>query len=168
MADPSARRSTAVVRRLAAIALLLLLTACTSLPGVPVSNERASATPTWPANDVCAAIAVEEIEEITGAEATDTVAGDGECDWTIGSGDLINLRYESFGPGLEAERQSCDDEEDVRGVGDETIWCRGANVLYVREGEAGFAVQLVFIADAAEGEPRDIAVEIARLATERL
>ena len=119
-----------------------------------------------PNADLCEVVTEEQIEEASEAEVTETESGeDGSCDWTIGEGSLINLRYEgSFDTSLSIARQICDDEEDVSGIGDEALWCPGVSVLYFNKGDRSLAVQLVYVLEEPARDERDIATDIAEIA----
>lgn len=120
--------------------------------------------------DLCEVVTEEQIEEASEAEVTETESGeDGSCDWTIGEGSLINLRYEgSYDTSLSVARQICDEEEDVSGVGDEALWCPGVSVLYFNKSGQSFAVQLVYVLEEPAREERDIATDIAEIAASGL
>ena len=119
--------------------------------------------------DLCELVTEEQVAEISGGEVTKSASGEGECDWTIGDTDVINLRYEgSYDPGLDVAEQICDDEEAVSGVGEEAVWCPGISVLYFNTGGRSLAVQLVYILEEPDRPEKDIAVEIAQAALEGL
>lgn len=99
--------------------------------------------------------------DLSGGEVTTTDFSDGDCSYTIGEGDLVNVRYESsFDPNLETARLICDDGEDVSGIGDKAIWCPSINVLYFNKGDRSMAVQLVFMMSEPDRELKDIASDI--------
>ena len=178
----------AYLSRLAAVPILtavLLLAACGGAPAAPggggggggggaTSGGGGGAGGDDGGNvdtsvDLCEIVTGDEIEEISGSEVTNTESSDGQCDYTVGESDLINLRYQgSFDSGLEIARQVCDGPEDVSGVGDEAIWCPEVSALYFNDGGRSLAVQLVYILEEPSGDEREIATEIAELAASRL
>ena len=116
--------------------------------------------------ELCTLVSEDQIAEITGNEVTDAASGEsGDCTWTIGDTDAINLRYESsYDAGLAIAEQVCDEDEPVTGVGDEALWCPGISVLYFNTGNRSLAVQLIYILEEPGRPEMDIAVEIAQAA----
>lgn len=174
------------------VALLLVALVATACTGAPAGNAGNVATPqatedvspdeTQDGDDqggddsggdasdqaLCDLISEQEIADASGSEVTEIEAGGG-CNWTVGEGNLINLRYEgSHDPGFEIARQICDEFEDVSGVGDEALWCSDLNVLYFNTGGTSLAVQLVYVLDEPARPPLDIATDVAELAADRL
>jgi len=116
-----------------------------------------------PTSDLCSILSADDVAEIAGAEVTDTADNGTDCDYTIGEGDLVNVRYESgFDSNLETARLICDDAEEVSGIGDEALWCPNIDVLYFNKNNQSLAVQLVMILSDPTREPKEIAQDIAR------
>lgn len=116
-----------------------------------------------PTSDLCSILSSDDIAEIAGAEVTDTTENRTDCDYTLGDGDLVNVRYESgFDPDLETARLICEDAEEVSGIGDEALWCPNVDVLYFNKDNQSLAVQLVMILSDPTLEPKEIAQDIAR------
>jgi hypothetical protein len=119
--------------------------------------------------ELCSILADADVEEITGADVTEGDMSEGDCNYTLNEGELLNVRYESsFDPGLETARMICDNAEEISGIGDEAIWCPDVNVLYFNKGGQSLAVQLVYILTDPSRPERDIASDVARRIAEGL
>lgn len=111
---------------------------------------------------LCSILTEEEVASIAGVDVTATDFEEGDCDYTIGDADNINLRFESsFDPNLEVARLICDGFEDVSGVGDQAIWCPNLNVLFFNKGDKSLAVQLIYMLAEPSRELKDIATDLA-------
>ena len=111
--------------------------------------------------ELCALLTEEEVAAIAGADVTASEFVDGDCDYTIGDADSINVRYESsFDPNLETARLICEGSEDVSGVGDQALWCPNFNVLFFNKGDKSLAVQMLYMLSEPARELKDIATDI--------
>jgi hypothetical protein len=154
----------------ALLVIALVLAGCasqqTAVDATPVPAEDGDGggdAAAGPTSDLCSILSSDDVAEIAGGEVTDTTDNGTDCDYTIGEGDLVNVRYESgFDPNLETARLICDDAEEVSGIGDEALWCPNIDVLYFNKDNQSLAVQLVMILSDPAREPKEIAQDIAR------
>ena len=113
--------------------------------------------------DLCSTLTEDEVADIAGVEVTETEFVSDDCNFTVNETGLINVRYESaFDQDLQTANIICDNGEDVSGVGDRALWCPDINVLYFNKGDRSLAVQLVFMVEAPDRSPKDIATELGR------
>jgi len=147
----------------------IAIAGCSAQPGAPGADDNSGGGDAGGdtggggggGGELCSTVREDEVADLSGGEVSTTELSDGDCSYTIGEGDLVNVRYESsFDPNLETARMICDDGEDVSGIGDQAIWCPSINVLYFNKGDRSVAVQLVFMMSEPDRELKDIASDI--------
>ena len=152
---------------LAALTAALAITGCSSAQpdggGTADGGDTDGGGNGGGGGDLCSTLTEDEVADIAGVEVTETEFVSDDCNFTVDETGLINVRYESsFDQYLQTANIICDNGEDVSGVGDRALWCPDINVLYFNKGDRSLAVQLVFVLEAPDRSPKDIATELGR------
>lgn len=160
----------------AGLGIALLLAACGGSAGDTTSsgandNDSASDAPAGSGAglvDPCSLLTTAEIEAATGFPAT-APGGDFDysCTWELETGETDAPRTVSvdlFPPSRELFEAQTSGAEPVSGLGEEAAWRPSLAVLYVLDGQQGFAVQVALLSV----DQLPIATELAKVVLARL